>query len=184
MKQFYVYIFFILIFVDVSAQNCDAIIPSIFSSSSSETIIFDENNAIDSVYFDLCIGEELILEGNYEVISGNPQSDLYFKWYLDGIVVSSTNSFSQVFNNSGGYVISLEITDNFGCIYSTFCFIRVSFQPEVNLNFTPDLNICPGTFTTISTSDVNSDILFNSDISTGNWSSPPCEDEFAEPLYL
>ena len=79
MKQFYVYIFFTLIFVDVSAQICDAIIPSIFSSSSSETIIFDENNVIDSVYFDLCIGEELILEGNYEVISGNPQSDLYFK---------------------------------------------------------------------------------------------------------
>ncbi|MAJ98957.1 MAG: hypothetical protein CBE48_000705 [Flavobacteriales bacterium TMED288] len=184
MKQFYIYIFFTLIFVDASAQNCDAIIPNIFSSSSSETIILDENNIIDSVYFDLCIGEELILEGNYEVVSENPQSDLYFKWYLDGIVVSSSNSFSQVFNNSGGYVISLEITDNFGCIYSTFCFIRVSFQPEVNLNFTPDLNICPGTFTTISTSDENSDILFSSDISTGNWSSPPCEDEFAEPLYL
>ena len=58
-----------------------------------------------------------------------------WKWYVDGVLVSTDENPIHIFTDIGVYDISLEVETNFGCIVSTFAELYVT---GVDADFTTD----------------------------------------------
>lgn len=168
---------------------CQSIIPLITNSSVNETIIIDPETNDEIIYYDLCQGETLVLNASAEFPENNssyPQTieNTGFYWYIDDAEKSISPNFSHEFNNSGGYVISLYATDSRDCPSETplEVFVRVSMSAQINPIISTAV-VCPDIPFTIGY-DNESDITLSTNIELESWESPPCEDEFSEPLYL
>jgi gliding motility-associated-like protein len=171
-------------------QNiCQSITPLIINSSVNETVIVDPETNEEIIYYDLCQGETLALNASAEFPENNtryPQTieNTRFYWSINDAEKSISPSFSHEFNNSGGYVISLYAIDSRDCPSDIHLevFVRVSMPAKINPIISPAV-VCPDISYTIGYDD-ESDISLSTKIEVESWESPPCEDEFAKPLYL
>mgnify|MGYP003310912634 FL=1 len=175
----YLLLFFIILFsLTINAQDgCVEISPLIVSTSNTDTLEAHPATGEMHRYFDLCAGETLSLQASPEL-----SENTSFEWLLDGVIESNTDEFEETFDDFGGHILNLTITEE-GCdAYSEQIRIRVGTAPVINLLADPS-TVCPGIVSSIG-SDVNSDLNFSAEIETGGWESFPCEDEFAEPTDL
>ena len=175
----YLLLFFTILFsLTVNAQDgCVEISPLIVSTSNSD--ILEAHPATGEIhrYFDLCAGETLSLQASPEL-----SENTSFEWLLDGFLESNNDEFEETFDDFGGHILTLTVTEE-GCdAYSEQVRIRVGTEPVINLLADPS-TVCPGIVSSIG-SDVNSDLNFSAEIETGGWESFPCQDEFAEETYL
>lgn len=169
------------------SDDCQEIIQLIQSASTTETIETDPNTGNTTVYYDLCIGETLTLQGSAEFPENNTTyfqsiENTSFTWYMDEVIESNLQNFSYTFENPGGHIVSLYAEDTEGCITPApvNVFIRVATVPTITIDVAPT-TICPGVVSTIG---AGSDLDFNPTLITYGWESLPCEDEFSDPLYL
>ncbi|MDB2622414.1 gliding motility-associated C-terminal domain-containing protein [Flavobacteriales bacterium] len=170
-------------------NNCQSIIPKIKSSSVIETIEVNPETNIKMTYYDLCQGETLTLNADAEFPDNNNAysqliSNTEFLWSIDDIEKSTTKKFSHKFSEPGGYVISMAAKDSRSCESEkpAIVFVRVSMQVKINPSVYPS-QVCPGVRNTIGQSN-DSDIKLSTNIEIELWESPPCEDEYSNPLYL
>jgi gliding motility-associated-like protein len=100
---------------------------------------------VDTGYLDLCPGEILFLEGEGEYPQNNfiyPQSDntSTFEWdFGDGTMGFGPN-VQHIYNEPGGYIIQLTITDENGCTNTNFITQRVRVSGPPTFNIDPDIN--------------------------------------------
>lgn len=107
-------------------------------------------NPPDSGYIDICPGERVFLfgKGNY------PQEGLLyhhsdltsnFSWDFGDGATSQGPATSHVYNKPGGYIVSLTITDQYGCRNTNFIKqrVRVAPKPEFVLGNITD-QLCVG----------------------------------------
>ena len=175
----YLLLFFTILFsLTINAQDgCVEISPLIVSTLNTDTLEAHPATGELHRYFDLCAGETLLLQASPEL-----SENTSFEWLLDGVIESNTDEFEETFDDFGGHILTLTITEE-GCdAYSEQIRIRVGTAPVINLLADPS-TVCPGIVSSIG-SDVNSDLNFSAEIETGGWESFPCEDEFAEPTDL
>jgi len=175
----YLLLFFTILFsLTINAQDgCVEISPLIVSTLNTDTLEAHPATGELHRYFDLCAGETLSLQASPEL-----SENTSFEWLLDGVIESNTDEFEETFDDFGGHILNLTITEE-GCdAYSEQIRIRVGTAPVINLLADPS-TVCPGIVSSIG-SDVNSDLNFSAEIETGGWESFPCEDEFAEPTDL
>ncbi len=101
-------------------------------------------------FIDICKGERIFLNGNARY----PQNNLVyehdnttssFEWdFGDGSFGVGSN-VSHVYEQAGGYQVSLKITDQFGCTNGNFAFqsVRVATKPEFKIGEIPS-EVCIG----------------------------------------
>lgn len=122
----------------VCNQQCQTIVSNIASSSSPI-------EPVDTGYIDLCIGELLVLEGEGIYPQNNfiyAQSDntSTFEWdFGDGNFGFGPN-VQHSYNEPGGYIIQLTITDDIGCTNTNFLTQRVRVSGPPTFNIDPDIN--------------------------------------------
>jgi gliding motility-associated-like protein len=190
MKMYFLTLFSVLVCgISMAQSNCQEVVQLILSNSIEETIETDPTKGEVMVYYDLCPGETLTLEAGAEFPKNNTTysqsvATTNFSWHIDEAENSDLQHFSHTFNNPGGHIISLYAEDINGCHTPdpVHVFVRISNSPTI----TPSVEsskVCPGVITNIG-SDESSDLLFSTAIEAGSWESPPCEDEFSNPLYL
>ncbi|MDG1850299.1 MAG: gliding motility-associated C-terminal domain-containing protein [Flavobacteriales bacterium] len=170
-------------------NNCQSILPLITNSSVNETVILEPITNDEITYYDLCQGETLTLKASAEFPQNNNSysqtiSSTRFLWSIDDVEKNTSQNFSHKFTDPGGYVISLQAKDAKNCESEqpTTVFVRVSTQVKINPSVSPS-QVCPGVRNTIGKND-NSDITLSTNIEIEPWESPPCEDEYSNPLYL
>ncbi len=190
MKKFSFILFSLLSSMVLVAQNdCQEIVHSITSSTHTANIVLDEATGNSRIYYDLCIGEELILEASATF----PENDLTytqsiasteFSWSVDGAFTTTGLEYAHIYNTSSGYIVSITSTDVEGCENPIpfEVFVRVSTQPTINLLANPS-TICPDVISLIG-NDPASDVNINIDYITDGWGSTACEDEYSEETYL
>ncbi len=114
-------------------QQCQTVLSSIVSSDPPIS-------PPDTGYIDICPGDLVTFSGAGEYPQNNfiyAQSDgtSSFSWdFGDGTSALGPN-VQHVYNNPGGYIVQLTITDVNGCVNTNFISqrIRVSGPPEFNL---------------------------------------------------
>lgn len=137
----------------IAQTPCQQVI-AVLNSVSIEPTITDD----DEVFYDICQGESISFSGSGEY----PQSGtLYtqddasstFSWSIGGVATVDGQTINYNFADQGLYVINLVVTDNNDCTSNNFfnLTVRVSTTPEINLNATGDLLICPDEETVITT---------------------------------
>ena len=175
--------------ITYAQDECQEIVHSITSSSHSQNLDIDSVNGSTLIYYDLCLGEELILEANASFPDNNTfysqsLTSTEFSWAIDGVQTASGISYTSTYNTSIGYILSITSTDTMGCENTIpfNVFVRVSTVPNIDLTADPS-TICPNILTVIG-NDPASDVNVTIDYETGGWASTACEDEYSEETYL
>ncbi|MEM1215380.1 MAG: PKD domain-containing protein, partial [Bacteroidota bacterium] len=153
--------------------NCQ-IINSLLQSSTPTVM------PIDTGYIDICPGDRVILSGTgfYPqdgLIYNHSDANCTFEWDFGDNTTASGPNVSHVFNEPGGYVIQLTITDEFGCTNTNFLNQRVRVATYPSFSFVGDMDetICSGD-TIMVTSSV--------DVTAGtNITTTPNQGSFAPP---
>lgn len=188
MKRLFTLLSFLLLSTEVIHAQCQQINPIIDNISVPPTTEVDPVTGETHVYYDICQGESITFSAHAEYPENNTnytQSDATstFTWTNNGSEPILGTEATYTFTEGGGYEIALLVEDSEGCLNTTLVklYIRVSITPEINVTTNID-EVCPG---------VNTNVLAVADFSIGTeivanipWESPPCEDEFSEPLYL
>lgn len=161
--------------VQYGFSQCPDVIAEIIVESSVQQTIEVNANGDTLIYYDICQGEMIDFTSDVTYADGSFYPGL-FLWTINGgsPVISTGNYY--IFQNSGGYEITMTIEDLVGCenYEPTVVYVRVSTTPIIELTAEPTV-ICVGQ---------NSELLATSNVQPVNWASPPCEDEFSQPLYL
>ena len=119
-------------------QQCQTVLANI---ANSTPII----SPPDTGYIDLCPGEILLLEGEGIYPQNNfiyAQSDntSTFEWdFGDGTGGFGPN-VQHIYNEPGGYIIQLTITDDIGCTNTNFITQRVRVSGPPTFNIDPNIN--------------------------------------------
>ena len=97
------------------AQNCQEIEHYITSSSHSQTIEFNETTGDSTIYYDLCIGEELTLVANATFPENNTSynqtlATTEFTWFVNETEIANGADYTETYNNSGGSIVCLLYT--------------------------------------------------------------------------
>ena len=101
-------------------------------------------------FIDICEGERIFLNGT----ALYPQNNLVyehnnttstFEWDFGDGSFAVGNNISHVYEQPGGYQISLKVTDQFGCTNGNFAFqrVRVATKPEFKIGEIPNM-VCVG----------------------------------------
>lgn len=191
MKKLLLFIFLLGIFQHSVAQDdCQEIVQTISSTSTPPTFEVDANTGNTLIYYDLCMGDSLTLIANASFPENETSytqtiESTEFTWFVNETETTTGLEYTQTYNESGGFIISLIAEDANGCatLIPFEVFVRVSIEPTISLSASPS-SICPDVQATIGTSAQSSDINVNINYQTGDWESGICEDEFSDPLYL
>ena len=177
MNKYLLLFFTILYSLTLNAQNdCQQISPIISSTLFSPTNEVDSISGVTYTYYDLCQGQTLSLETN----SDFPETTS-FEWSFNNNSFEAEN-FEHTFNESGGYIITVNVSEE-GCPqYSNQIRVRVGTIPIINVSSDLSL-VCPGEVASLS-SNTSSDVNFSIDIETDGWESEPGENIFSEPLFV
>lgn len=105
----------------------------------------------DTGYIDICPGDRVFFNamGQYPqdgLIYNHSDNTSSFSWnFGDGTVAVGPNT-SHVFDEPGGYIVQVEIEDQFGCTSTNFISqrIRVSTYPDFELAGVTSEGICAG----------------------------------------
>lgn len=188
MKRLFIFLSFIFLYSETAQSQCQEINPIIDNVSISPTNELDPITGETLIYYDICQGETISFSAHAEYPENNTnytQSDATstFTWTNNGSQAVVGTEASYTFNDGGGYEIVLQVEDSEGCLNTELVklYVRVSITPDINITTSID-EVCPGIVTNVQgIADVNigTDIITNT-----AWESPPCEDEFAEPLFL
>lgn len=175
--------------ISFSQDDCQEVDPYIVSSSPEQTPGINPSTGENVIYYDLCIGDTLtvVASANFPENNITYQQTLEgttFEWLINGVNPTTDSTFTFVGNTSGGYVLSLTVTDQMGCShnYPLEFYIRVSTEPTIDLSLSEPF-ICPGEETIIGALG-EGNVIFEVEYETGGFISEACEDEFSEPLYL
>lgn len=113
---------------------------------------------VDTGWIDICPGTEVFFESAGNYLQNNEsyiQSDLLstFEWNFGDGVSSNGIMTSHVFEESGGYIVQLTITDQVGCKSTNFINqrIRVSGSPNYAIDGL-DFTVCLGDTIDVSSS--------------------------------
>ena len=171
------------------AQNCQEIEHYITSSSHSQTIEVNETTGDTTIYYDLCIGEELTLVANATFPENNTSynqtlESTEFTWFVNETEIANGADYTETYTNSGGYIVAIISEDVNGCLnlLEFPVYVRVSTVPSLNLSASPS-TLCPNVEVQIGNNPI-SDVNISVDYQTGDWESTVCVDELAEPTYL
>ena len=127
------------------------LITSVISSSTPEIM------PADTGYIDICPGDQVLLSGmglypqNGAVYNHSDQTST-FEWDFGDGTFGIGNNVSHVYNEPGGFVIQLTITDQFGCRNTNFISQRVRVATLPSFEITQDPQICVGDTVTLSSS--------------------------------
>ena len=114
-----------------------------------------ENTSPQSVplergFIDICEGERIFLNGNAlypqnNLVYEHDNTTSTFEWDFGDGSFAVGNNISHVYEQPGGYQISLKITDQFGCTNGNFAFqrVRVATKPEFKIGEIPTM-VCIG----------------------------------------
>lgn len=104
---------------------------------------------VDTGYIDVCPGEriQLVAEGRYPQDSlVYEHSDLTssFEWDFGDGIIAYGPTVTHAYEEPGGYLIQLKITDQFGCTNTNYINqrVRVSTRPTFNIGGVLDDEIC------------------------------------------
>ena len=136
-------------------------------------------NPPDTGYIDVCPGERVFFNG----IGLYPQDGLVynhsdftssFEWdFGDGVFGLGPN-VSHVYDEPGGYIVQLTITDQFGCTNTNFITqrVRVSTQPSFSIFGDLSENICAGDTVELNATVIDPDSSFTLGVSPTEGSFP------------
>ena len=165
------------------------IVHSITSSSHSQTIEINETTGDTTIYYDLCIGEELTLVANATFPENNTSlnqtlATTEFTWFVNETEIATGAEYTETYTNSGGYIVAIISEDVNGCLnlLEFPVYVRVSTVPTIDLSATPS-TLCPDVEVQIG-NNPTSDVNISVDYQTGEWESTVCIDELAEPTFL
>ena len=165
------------------------IVHSITSSSHSQTIEINETTGDTTIYYDLCIGEELTLVANATFPENNTSlnqtlATTEFTWFVNETEIGTGAEYTEIYTNSGGYRVAIISEDVNGCLnlLEFPVYVRVSTVPTIDLSATPS-TLCPDVEVQIG-NNPTSDVNISVDYQTGEWESTVCIDELAEPTFL
>jgi gliding motility-associated-like protein len=180
---------FITISTVAISQNCQEIEHYITSSSHSQTIEVNETTGDTTIYYDLCIGEELTLVANATFPENNTGynqtlATTEFTWFVNETEIGTGADYTETYTNSGGSIVAIISEDVNGCenLQEFPVYVRVSTGTSLNLSASPS-TLCPNVEIQIG-KNPTSDVNINVDYQTGEWGSIECEDEIAEPTFL
>jgi gliding motility-associated-like protein len=105
----------------------------------------------DTTYIDICPGDQVTFSGNglypqNGVLYNHSDFTSSFEWtFGDGATGLGLNT-SRIYNEPGGYIVQLTITDQFGCTNTNYLSqrVRVATLPEFSLSQDWDNTICVG----------------------------------------
>ncbi len=113
---------------------------------------------LDTGYIDICVGDAVVLEGSglYPQdgqVYNHSDFTSSFSWNFGDGGTGIGPNVSHTYNEPGGYIIQLEIRDQFDCRNTNFISqrVRVSGPPEVNFGDYED-EICVGDTVELTTS--------------------------------
>ena len=171
------------------AQNCQEIAHYITSSSHTQTVDFDQTSGDSTIYYDLCIGEELTLVANATFPENNTSynqtlATTQFTWFVNETEITTATEYTETYTNSGGFIVSIISEDVNGCqnLIEFPVYVRVSTVPTLDLSASPS-TLCPDVEVQIG-NNLTSDVNVSVDYQTGEWQSTVCVDQLAEPTYL
>lgn len=176
MKKYLAIIVINLMTVHYGFSQCQNITPQISTTSVTPTVEVDGNGET-VIYYDICQGDNIEFEASATYEDGSAISTpATYTWNNNGGIIQIGSTATYNFPNSGGYEIGLDVQDADDCENDEIvkAFVRVSTTPIIELTAEPNI-ICAGQ---------NSDLQAIANIEPVHWASPPCEDEFSEPLYL
>ena len=189
MKNFFSLLIVLSLNSILIAQNCQEIEHYITSSSHSQTIEVNETTGDSTIYYDLCIGEELTLVANATFPENNTSynqtlASTEFTWFVNETEIANGADYTETYNNSGGYIVAIISEDVNGCLnlLEFPVYVRVSTVPSLNLSANPS-TLCPNVEVQIG-NEPTSDVNINVQYQTGSWNSISCVDEIAEPTFL
>ena len=175
--------------IAMSQDLCQEIVHSITSSSHSQTIEINETTGDTTIYYDLCIGEELTLVANAtfpesDSTSNQTLATTEFTWFVNETEIGTGAEYTEIYTNSGGYRVAIISEDVNGCLnlLEFPVYVRVSTVPTIDLSATPS-TLCPDVEVQIG-NNPTSDVNISVDYQTGEWESTVCIDELAEPTFL
>jgi len=101
-------------------------------------------------FIDICEGERIFLNGGASYPQNNlvyehDNSTSSFEWDFGDGSFAVGNNVSHVYEQAGGYQISLKVTDQFGCTNGNFAFqrVRVATKPQFKIGEIPSM-VCIG----------------------------------------
>ncbi|MBI5917309.1 MAG: proprotein convertase P-domain-containing protein [Bacteroidetes bacterium] len=104
----------------------------------------------DTGWIDICPGERVFFYGNGSypqngVVYNHSDLTSNFEWDFGDGVITYGPTVSHIFEEPGGYVVQLEIKDQFGCTNTNFISqrVRVAPKPDFSTGDWPD-QICAG----------------------------------------
>ena len=98
--------------IAMSQDLCQEIVHSITSSSHSQTIEINETTGDTTIYYDLCIGEELTLVANAtfpesDSTSNQTLATTEFTWFVNETEIGTGAEYTEIYTNSGGYRVAI-----------------------------------------------------------------------------
>lgn len=153
-KQLLLTLTVILSMAQAMAQvPCQQVI-AVLNSVSIEPTITPDNE----VFYDICQGESISFSGSGEypqngTLYTQDDASSTFSWSIGGVDTVDGQTVNYTFEDEGLYVINLLVTDNNDCTSNNFfnLTVRVSTTPDIKLNASGDLLICPDEATVINT---------------------------------
>ena len=103
------------------AQNCQEIEHYITSSSHTQTIQVNETTGDTTIYYDLCIGEELTLVANATFPENNTSynqtlASTEFTWFVNETEIANGADYTETYTNASGYIVAIISEDVNGCL--------------------------------------------------------------------
>ncbi len=105
----------------------------------------------DTGWIDVCPGQRIFLSGNGRypqngIVYNHSDSTSSFQWTFGDGGAAVGPDVSYIYNEPGGYIIQMTVTDQFGCKNTNFLTqrVRVSTRPNFNLTGDIDAQICAG----------------------------------------
>ena len=105
---------------------------------------------VDTGWIDICPGDQVSLWGSGEypqngAVYTHADFTSDFSWDFGDGTSSSGTSVSHIYDEPGGYIVQLTITDQFGCQNSNFITQRIRVAPKPSFEIPSDLDqICAG----------------------------------------
>ena len=105
---------------------------------------------LDTGYIDICPGDQVFFTGRGEypqdgIVYNHSDLTSQFEWDFGDGTSTLGPSVAHVFDEPGGYIVELKITDQFGCSNSNFIKQRVRVAPKPNFELGAwDDQICSG----------------------------------------
>ena len=175
--------------IDESNQGWSAVINCI---PSCQNILANANTVpevmpIDTGWIDICLGDVISFSGNGIYPQNNityTQGDELstFEWnFGDGTTAFGPNK-NHVYQEAGGYIVQLQITDQLGCVNSNYISqrVRVVGPPNFVIDSSLTDSLCNGDLLVITTDTSNSS---NINVLANQWTFSQAQ-SISNPLLL